>query len=217
MLEQDAFRRLHEAGVPMVSLEEVASPERLLSVCKAFGYPVVLKGLLPGVVHKADRQLVHTDVWGDDEALATWKSLSDAVAAEQGVVVVQPQIRRALAEVIVSTTDDPVYGLHVMVGGGGAAVEGNSDVAWLRAPINPAAARALLQRTRVGKKLLHKQPHLLEESRLPAVIAGESQLAADWRESVSEIEINPLIVGSDEIVAVDAVITMRSTTKGTDK
>jgi succinyl-CoA synthetase beta subunit len=41
------------------------------------------------------------------------------------------------------------------------------------------------------------------------VIATLSRLAADWRETVAEIEVNPLVIRADSIDAVDAVITLR--------
>ena len=70
-------------------------------------------------------------------------------------------------------------------------------------------ARRLLLRTRIGKGLDRKHPDVLEESALPAVVATVSRVAADWVETVSEIEINPLMVSQDGVVAVDAVVTER--------
>ena len=74
--ELAAFERLRGAGVPMVETRVVESTDELLAACSGFGYPVVLKGIVPGVIHKADRQLVHVDVWGDDEATRIWTQLS---------------------------------------------------------------------------------------------------------------------------------------------
>ncbi len=121
----------------------------------------------------------------------------------------QPQLRDSVAEVIVSTRDDPRYGLHVMVGGGGKWVESDSDIAWAKAPVTPAQARTLLLRTNLGRGLARKYPKILDEAKLPAVIARLSSLASDWRETVDEIEINPLVVRPDSVDAVDAVITLR--------
>jgi acyl-CoA synthetase (NDP forming) len=207
--ELDAFARLEDAGIPMVSTQVVDSSEALVARSRALGYPVVIKGLIPGVIHKADRDLVRLDVRSNEEAVAAWHDLSAAIAGEGGQVAVQPQVRRAVAEVIVATRDDPVYGLHVMVGGGGAGVEQDSDVAWARAPITPSQARRLIDRTRLGKRLLTKVPAHLEESALPDLISVLSRLAERWREEISEIEINPLVVGLEGFTAVDAVITLR--------
>ncbi len=129
-------------------------------------------------------------------------------------MVVQPQLRGSLAEVIVSTRDDPRYGLHVMVGSGGKWVESDSDIAWAKAPVTPARARTLLLRTNLGRGLARKHPQILDEAALPQVIATLSRLAADWRETVAEIEVNPLVIRADSIDAVDAVITLRDCQSG---
>jgi succinyl-CoA synthetase beta subunit len=57
--------------------------------------------------------------------------------------------------------------------------------------------------------LAQKYPELLAATALPAVIAAISDVAAEWIGSVTEIEINPLIVRGDRIEAVDAVVTLR--------
>jgi len=207
--ELEAFARLGEAGLPMVATERVRTPDEVLRVCQRLRYPVVMKGLVPGVVHKADRQLVHVDVCGDESALAAWRQLSAAVAEHGGEVVVQPQLRGALAEIIVATRDDSQYGLHVMIGGGGRWVESDSDVAWAAAPVTPERAARLIRRTRIGRGLSAKYPQLLEADGLPAAIAAVSRLAAEWRDWASEIEINPLMVLPDGWNAVDAVVTVR--------
>jgi acyl-CoA synthetase (NDP forming) len=210
LAELTAFSRLRAAGVPMVATEVVTTPEELLDTSHRLGYPIVLKGLVLGVVHKADQKLVHIVMSGDDEALDAWKRLTEVIDERGGQVVVQPMLTSPLAEIIVATRDDPAYGLHVMVGNGGKWVEFNSDVAWARAPITAAGAQRLLRRTNIGRGLAKKHPELLAETSLPAVIAAISDVAAEWLGSVTEIEINPLIVRGDKIEAVDAVVTLRA-------
>jgi acyl-CoA synthetase (NDP forming) len=207
--ELEAFARLRAAGVPMVDTQKVHRSDELRSVCARFGYPVVLKGIVDGVVHKADEQLVHVDIWGDDEAVATWEKLTAAVGGRGGFVVVQPQLRGALAEMIVATRDDPQYGRHVMVGGGGKWVESDADVAWASAPVTAERAALLIRRTRVGTRLATKYPELFGPGGLSDVVAAISRVADECGDSVAEIEINPLIVRTEGVSAVDAVITLR--------
>jgi len=208
--ELTAFSRLRDAGVPMVATEVVTSPEEMLDSSHRLGYPIVLKGLVPGVVHKADERLIHIVMSGDDEALAAWKRLTEVISVRGGEVVVQPMLASPLAEIIVATRDDPAYGLHVMVGNGGTWVEFESDVAWAKAPITVPGAQRLLLRTNIGRGLATKHPEVLEETALPSVIAAVTEVAAEWIGSVTEIEINPLIVQGDRIDAVDAVVTLRA-------
>jgi succinyl-CoA synthetase beta subunit len=46
-------------------------------------------------------------------------------------------------------------------------------------------------------------------SELPEVVSAVSRLAQEWGDTIAEIEINPLIVRTDDLVAVDAVLRLR--------
>jgi acyl-CoA synthetase (NDP forming) len=207
--ELEAFGRLRNAGVPMVVTTVVSTADELAEVCQGLGYPVVVKGLVPGVIHKAARNLVRTEVFSEPEARHAWQELHDLVAAERGQVVVQPQVRAAIGELIVGTRDDPVFGLHLMIGRGGSGVEAMSDVVWARAPVSPERAAELLLRTRIGQSLQRRCNSAVATSELPEVVSAVSRLAQEWGDTIAEIEINPLIVRTDDLVAVDAVLRLR--------
>ena len=194
----------------MVATEPVDSQAALLATTARLGYPVVIKGLIPGVVHKADQQLVHIDIWTDEQAIAIWQKLSPTVTERGGDIVVQPQLRHALAEIIVATRDDAQFGPHIMVGAGGKWVEADADVAWATAPVTAARATQLILRTKLGRALTGKHPSLIDDSGLPGIIAAISRVAADWKDTVDEIEINPLMIQADAVTAVDAVVTLRT-------
>jgi hypothetical protein len=44
---------------------------------------------------------------------------------------------------------------------------------------------------------------------LAEVICRLSELAADQRERISELDVNPLICGDNRVIAVDALIALR--------
>ena len=47
----------------------------------------------------------------------------------------------------------------------------------------------------------------VDQERLAEVIARISELAADHRELIAEMDVNPLICAGERIIAVDALIT----------
>lgn len=207
--ELEALEMIRASGVPAVTTYPVADVEDLVQRCRELGYPVTIKGLVTGVVHKDDIGLVYTDVRTEQEVRTVWATLDPVVRESSGTVVVQPQFRRPIVEVLIATRDDPHYGLHLVVGRGGGGVEVASDVAWARCPVDKAQGRELLARTGVGELLSRKAPQALEPGGLPGLIEKVSRLAEESRSDVSEIEINPLLVSRDEVLAVDAVVTLR--------
>ncbi len=129
--------------------------------------------------------------------------------------VVQPMIRRPGAiELILGATEDPVFGPIVMVGHGGVAAEVIDDKALALPPLDAVLAEDALSRTRVDRLLRGYR------DRPPAARAavGEamirlSQLIADVDE-IAELDINPLLVDAEGVIALDARIVVRRPAKG---
>jgi acetate---CoA ligase (ADP-forming) len=207
--ELEAFERLTGLGLPMIDTVTVESRDVLARVCADLGFPVVLKGLISGVTHKAARQLVRIGVTSLEEAESVWQDLDAVVRVEGGRVVAQPQIQNPRAEVIIGTRDDPHFGLHIMVGEGGRWADREPDNAWARAAIDIDAARRLLAKTRIGRRLLADPVGSSDVDGVARAISQVSRIAAEHRAEIAEIEINPLLVRASDVVAVDALILLR--------
>jgi acetyltransferase len=123
--------------------------------------------------------------------------------------VVQPMIRRPHAvELIVGAAEDPVFGPILMVGHGGVAAEVIDDKALALPPLDLVLAEDALSRTRVDRLLRGYR------DRAPAArgAVGEtmvrlSELIADVGE-IAELDINPLLVDADGVLALDARIVV---------
>jgi hypothetical protein len=125
-------------------------------------------------------------------------------------VLVQPMVPAGL-ELVVGGRLDPLFGPMVVVGLGGIFVELLRDSATALAPVQEVEARAMLRRLK-GYRLLEGFRGLppVDQDRLVDVIRRISELAADQRGRVAEIDVNPLICAGDRQVAVDALILRRA-------
>jgi acetyltransferase len=109
---------------------------------------------------------------------------------------------RRAGELIVGAGIDPVFGPVILFGQGGAAGEALRDRAVALPPLNEPLARALIGRTRVGRRL-QSGPDA-PPADLDAVVAtlqAVSQLLADVPE-VAELELNPLRVNRQGVIAL---------------
>jgi acyl-CoA synthetase (NDP forming) len=99
---------------------------------------------------------------------------------------------------------DEQFGPLVMVGFGGIYVEVFADTATRLAPVSSAEALVMLDELRMAPLLrgTRGEPPV-DRDALTAIVARFSQLLVDLPE-LAEIEINPLTVGPDGAVAVDA-------------
>jgi hypothetical protein len=110
---------------------------------------------------------------------------------------------------------DPQFGPLIMIGAGGVLVEIASDRAFAEPPLDLARAGALLGRLRVHRLLagFRGRPPC-DVQALAEAIVGFSVLAADVGDLISELDVNPLIVGPSGCTAVDVLVSRGSRLDG---
>jgi acetate---CoA ligase (ADP-forming) len=192
-------------GVPTVT-EQVVTGEKEIEAASGLGYPVVMKGLLPGGIHKTEMGLVRLDVPDRAAALRTFAALMEGMAG-RGRVLIQRRILGKV-ELILGLLRDPQFGPCVMFGLGGVTAELFGDTVFAVAPVTRRDALELMDRIR-GQKMLDgfrgSPPVDREEIARIIVRLGEIGLAFP---RIREIDINPLICGKEGAVAVDATIVL---------
>jgi acetyltransferase len=107
-------------------------------------------------------------------------------------------------ELLVGLVEDPIFGPLVAFGQGGTAVEVIHDSSLELPPLNELLARRLMARTRVWQLLQGyrgKPPANIEA--VVEVLIRLGHLACDHPE-IREVDINPLLVDSAGVIALDA-------------
>jgi acetyltransferase len=223
LTEPEAKRVLAAYGIPVVPTEVVLDAAEAAHAATRIGFPVAVKVLSRDIIHK-------TDVGGVALELGTEQAVRDAVTLMHDKVctaapgaridgfVVQPMIKRPNAvELILGAAEDPVFGPILMVGHGGVAAEVIDDKALALPPLDPVLAEDALSRTRVDRLLRGYR------DRAPAArgAVGEamirlSQLIADVGE-IAELDINPLLVDAEGVIALDARIVVRQPAHGDER
>lgn len=204
--EHDSKTLLAAGGIPTVAERLVTGPDEAVAAAAALGYPVVMKGLLPGQIHKTEQGLVRLGV-GDARTLRQTYAELEAAMHREGKVLIQ-RLVRGRVEMILGLTRDAQFGPCVMFGLGGVAAEVVEDVRFAVAPVSQAEALRLIDRIR-GRRLLDgfRGAPPVERDALARLLIrlGEIGLAEP---RIREIDINPLIAGPDGLAAVDATIVL---------
>jgi len=204
-------------GIPVVQSFPAANREELQYLAKGLRYPVVLKAVAPGLVHKMDVGGVVVDIRGPDELLAAAQNMTESIARHrEGAAagdlgfLVQEYVRGG-REVIVGLTHDPKFGPLVMFGLGGIYVETVKDVVFRVPPLTGLEAHEMIQQIR-GVKLLRgvRGEAPVDLAALAEILQRFSQLAEDLPE-IAEIEVNPLLAfpHAADFRAVDARVRLR--------
>ncbi len=218
---EESLRLIGHYGIPVPESTTVANLEELKRVSRGLHYPVVLKAVLPELVHKMEAGGVVTDLRGPEELVAAAEKMAESVARYQGSTeagerrlgfLIQEYVRGG-REVIVGMTLDPKYGPLVMFGLGGIYVETVKDVVFRVPPLTDLEAKDMIRQIR-GYRLLEgvrgEAPVNLDA--LAEILQRFSQLVEELPE-LAEIEINPLLVFPEakEFRAVDSRVRLSQT------
>ena len=214
LTEREAKEVLALYDVPVVGERLVQTADHAVEAATALGMPVVLKVESPDLPHKTEAGVIRLNLRTAEEVRAGY----EAVMANAHKVTPPPQINGVLVqpmvpqgvEIVVGAQIDPLFGPLVVVGLGGILVELLKDTALAPAPVTPEEALGLLGSLK-GAALLDgfRGMQAVDKVRLSRVISNVSRFAADHRETLAELDVNPLICAGERITAVDALIVPR--------
>ena len=215
--EHAAKRILAEYGIPVTREELAASKGQAGKIAKSIGYPVALKVQSPDISHKTEARAIRLDIASDAElALAYEEVLTNARAYKNDAriegVLVQEMVKDGV-EAILGVTNDPLFGPAVMFGLGGIFAEMLKDVSFRLAPVTQSVAREMVEEI-AGYPVLagaRGRPRADVDALVDAIVRL-SALAIDLKDSISELDINPLFVfpAGRGVKAADALIRPRT-------
>ncbi|MBH8581900.1 acetate--CoA ligase family protein [Bisbaumannia pacifica] len=211
--EWHAKQALGAFGLP-VPLGLACTPEEAPEAARRLGYPLVLKALSAALPHKTEAGAVALDL-RDEAALRTALARmrenlarhAPALAFER--VLLEPMAPPPLAELIVGVKRQPGFGLALVIGTGGVLVELLQDSRSLLLPTTDLAIREALLGLR-GAPLLSgfRGRPAVDMEALVAAIRSVADYACEHAERLLELDVNPLLVGGEGVVAVDALIRL---------
>jgi acyl-CoA synthetase (NDP forming) len=203
--EADGVLRCY--GLPMVEFRRVAEADDDAAVAAATGLGghVALKADVPGLLHKTVAGAVELDLHGADEVRAAMGRLQARFAGRMSGVLVEPMITGGI-ETLVGVVQEPVFGPVVVFGPGGIATGVLDGHAARLAPLTGTDADDLIRAIRAAPALLEQAP---DTEALRDALLRVSRLADDLPQ-VAELDLNPIIVRADGVIAVDARIRVTS-------
>lgn len=197
-------------GIPNVPGGLARTADEAETIAENIGYPVVLKIVAEGLIHKSDAGGIVLNLQNSEELRVAYDELLDRIrknepSAEIIGAMVEKMAKKGV-EVIVGMRRDVTFGPLMMFGMGGTMVELVKDIQFRVAPLSKEDIHSMVSDTLAGKLLNgYRGAPVADFHSLYEVIAQLSHLALENTE-IQEIEINPLIVyPQDEgVVAIDS-------------
>ena len=205
--ESEAKRLFAEYRIPVTPGAVARTAEEALAIAAEVGYPVVAKGMCPGVLHKTDAGLVMLDIADDAGLRSAYEALVRRGCETVDGVLVERMIPGS-REFVVGMSRDPQFGPVVMFGLGGVLTEALQDVVFGVAPLDEREAGELLDEIQSSELLgAFRGLPAVDRSVLVATLQAVGRMALDHPE-IHEIDVNPLLVDGSRPVAVDALVTL---------
>lgn len=216
LLEHEARELLRSYSIKVLDYELCTTVDATVKAASNMGFPVALKVVSPQIVHKSDIGGVKLNLKTESEVRKAYKDIMESVnvkmpQAEVSGILVSPYIEGG-TEIIVGALNDFQFGPVVMVGLGGVFTEIFKDVSFNIAPVSYKEALSMMESLKAypimqgyrGKKGINVKD-------LGEMIVKVSELVS--KESIEELDLNPVLCFKDEVVVVDARILMSKENK----
>ncbi|MGI9245347.1 MAG: acetate--CoA ligase family protein [Steroidobacteraceae bacterium] len=205
LTEAEAKRQLRAFGLEVPDSVECAI-DAAPGAAERIGFPVVLKTAGTAHAHKSD-------VGGVALGLASKAAVAAAAARMATLgprVLVEHMVGGAVAELIVGVLRSPRFGLALLVGAGGVLAEAMDDTTTLLLPASRAGIERALQRLKVWRLVEGYRGRRGDGDAVVRAVEAVAAYAHAHRDTLEELDVNPLLVLPDRAVAVDALIRLRT-------
>jgi acetyltransferase len=206
--EFDSKRFLSSWKIPVVEEKLVHNLNGAWKTAQQMGLPVVLKGLIPGEVHKTEHGLVQLGITNKPLLEAAFHHIQEKLD-HRGRILIQKEVKSDY-ELIAGFIRDDQFGPCVMFGLGGIFSELQPDVVFAMAPLNRDSALKLIGRIR-NKRLLHGFRGMipLKEDTMADILVNLGNVGISYPQ-IEQIDINPLAVSKGIPLAVDANVILKA-------
>ena len=209
--EADALNMFFDLSLNANQSNIVANEEELVSTAKEMGFPLVLKTAVEDVYHKSELSGVYLNIDTEEKLRSSYKELQEKLP---GNALLAKMVQSEGVEMIVGMTTDQQLGPMVTIGFGGYYAEAMNDAITLMPPFSKEMAKNALSKLKM-KTLLegYRGSKPADLDAFAEFASRFSVIAVELSNQVCEIDLNPVILGNDNCIAVDALISLHQQNK----
>lgn len=208
--EWESKQSLKEFGLP-IPKGCIAKPDSVVEAAKNLQFPVVAKIVSAELPHKTESGAVVLNIQNSDQLEKEVKNMlgrqnTDLILNK---ILIEEMCSQPVAELIVGVKREPGFGLALIIGAGGMMVELLQDSCSLLLPTTRESVRRAVQGLKVAQLIngFRNKPKGDMDAAVDAIMAV-AKYAEKNSSVISELDINPLLVLEEGVVAVDALISV---------
>ena len=209
--EHEALEMLSDNGIAANQSYGVDNLDEATESAKKLGYPVVLKTAVSGISHKSEVHGVHLNLTSEDELRGAYEDLEKRLGSK---ALISPMIDNEGVEMILGMITDPQFGPMITLGFGGVYAEALKDVATLMPPFSAETAEQALSELKMESLLYgYRGSEALDVESYCKMASKFSLFALAMRNHICEIDVNPIILGNDICLGLDALMVVHADNK----
>ena len=204
--EADALNMFFDLGLNANQSKIINNEEELLSEAKSMDFPLVLKTAVEDVYHKSELNGVYLNIDSEEKLRLSYEQLQEQ---HPGKALLARMLQSEGIEMIVGMTTDQQLGPMVTIGFGGYYAEALNDTVTMMPPFSKQAAKEALKSLKM-KSLFegYRGSKPVDLDAFAEFASRFSMIALELSNQICEIDLNPVILGSDICIAVDALISL---------
>ena len=204
--EADALNMFFDLGLNANQSKIINNEDELLSEAKAMDFPLVLKTAVEDVYHKSELNGVYLNIDSEEKLRLSYEQLQEQ---HPGKALLARMIQSEGIEMIVGMTTDQQLGPMVTIGFGGYYAEALNDTVTMMPPFSKQAAKEAAKSLKM-KSLFegYRGSKPVDLDAFAEFASRFSMIALELSNQICEIDLNPVILGSDICIAVDALISL---------
>ncbi len=209
LTEPEGYELLARSGIPVPAFGVAHDPEEAVRIAREIGFPVVMKVVSPGIVHKSDVGGVIRGLRDQDGVRSAYGAILANLgkrAPGTGIdgIIVERELPRGL-ELLIGGKTDPAFGRVLTFGLGGTLVEILRDVAIRVLPVDRDEVLGMIREIR-GYPLIsgYRGEPPRDEAALASILLAAAEMFTG--EDLAEFDLNPVILYEKGACAVDARI-----------
>ncbi len=213
LTELESKQILSLYGIPAVETRVATNEDEAAKLASEIGFPAVLKVFSETITHKTDVGGIKLNLQDEAAVRSAYRAIKSSVTEKAGAeqfsgVTVEPMVKSDGYELILGSSVDAQFGPVILFGSGGQLVEVYRDRALALPPLNTTLAQRMMEQTRIFtalKGVRGRKP--VDMAALEQLLVRFSQLVLEqpW---IAEIDINPLLVSPERLLALDARIVL---------
>jgi acetyltransferase len=201
--EYRAKRILAAYGIPVTREILVRTLPEAAEAAGTIGYPVVLKGCSPEILHKTEQGMVFLDLKNEDEMVRAFRTLR---GRNGEIPVLVAEMLRGDREFMAGMTSAPGFPPCILFGLGGVFAEALKDHQVRLAPLCVEDAFEMMDSLQSRKLLTaYRGMKAVNRESLASLLAALGRLALDFP-AIREMDLNPILIVDGEPRVVDALI-----------